>query len=367
MSSPEDTAHWSSVTFEGEQTLEHVMEALRARPSSYTISQAKTGYRGNWFLWDKETDEAVLLTHAFTVAYSTPLDTGNFVPEGCTAPEGMYDSQMRREPGPRAQVNITFDYGMDPNLSEYVDFLETWVQGIPEFNKAKRARSNWMTPAYIAESSRHTVSIPVFQRKNAFNCKDGKYEVPYEVHPWIAEASVPNNQHWIPNPSIVRVLERGVDDTLVDVLLESETPALKSGDLVKMTFKVNFAVGPSSWTSNYMPVQIIRVGRVDRDLSTPAVHSEDPEVYNLPRAGEKLDDAFDEESDVEDKASNLLQRSVKAENRGTKRKIDTAIEEGSLLETEDETTSESGAPDETQLKQPLYTGKRKRYPKGKAK
>ncbi|KAF6742110.1 hypothetical protein DFP72DRAFT_1109714 [Ephemerocybe angulata] len=381
----EDIAHWSSVLFEGEQTLEHVVETMKKDRHAYTIKQAKTGYRGNWFLWDKETDDAVLLTHAFVVAYSTPLDTGNFVPEGCTAPEGMFDSQLRREPGPRAQINITYDYSVDTNLAEYVEFFETWVKGIPDFNKVKRERSKWMTPSYIADSSRHTVSIPIFQRKTAFNCKDGKYEVPYDVNPWIAEASFPHNQQWIPNPAIVRVLELGNDETLIDVLKSSDDPSLSSGDLVKMTFKVNFAVGPSSWTSNYMPIQIIRVGRVNRDLSTPVVHSENAESYNLPKVGDKLgtyitkgtkskkerhkseewdSDAFDEETDVDQKeASSLKEPTDKGRTRQAGRKGKGKM----TLDTEDEMTSDPGLQEEAPKRDRDEPGKKKRHAKAKPK
>ena len=42
-------------------------------------------------LWDTETEDVVIATHAFVVKYASPIETGNFVPEEYEIPDGMFE------------------------------------------------------------------------------------------------------------------------------------------------------------------------------------------------------------------------------------------------------------------------------------
>jgi hypothetical protein len=145
-----------------------------------------------------------------------------------------------------------------------------------------------MSPAKDNEANHHRyiVNSSLFQKRTAFNCPDGKYSVNYEVHPWVEKNCIPHNKSWIPNPSLVSVLD-GLSGTLLDI---GDVPDsdLEQGDIVKMKFKVTFSVNRQNWLTNLIPLQIVRVGRVDPTAPQNPVFTGDHEGVVLLRPGSKL-------------------------------------------------------------------------------
>lgn len=145
-----------------------------------------------------------------------------------------------------------------------------------------------MSPSYVDANLKYTVTSQLFQSKNAFNCKEDGYTVPYDVHPWIADACFPNNDsQYIPNPNLVQFFDVR-DDEIIE-LKESDDPILNPGDLVKMTFKIVFILGREQWNMSFIPIQVVRVGQVDTSkMAGSAVQVEDHGRIKLLKAGVRL-------------------------------------------------------------------------------
>jgi hypothetical protein len=143
-----------------------------------------------------------------------------------------------------------------------------------------------MTPTWIANNSKLIVNSQIFAVKTPFNTKGGKWETPYEVHPWIAEACKKNQSTWIPNPTRVQFF-----DAQAGVLERMETcaePGLVRGDLVKMSFRFVFTIGRTYWHSAIRPMQIIRVGQIASSVYGAASQDEMPAGIQLPKLGDKI-------------------------------------------------------------------------------
>lgn len=85
----------------------------------------------------------------------------------------------------------------------------------------------------------------------------------YELHPWIAEATSPGKAFFA-NPDRPRVFAL-VGGALCNIG-HCTPPALQYGDLVWISFTVEFIVGTHAWNPNFTPVEIIRVGSVIPEL-----------------------------------------------------------------------------------------------------
>lgn len=167
-----------------------------------------------------------------------------------------------------------------------IQALEDWIISQPAFDPGQRPRNPWMSPTYIANNMKFTVTSQLFQSKNAFNCKDGAYKVDYPVHPWIKENCVPHNPLWIPNPNAVQFYD--MQDMKLQRMADGDRPELQPGDIVKMTSKLIVYSGRDTWTASFVPWQILRVGRLDKVDIGPAIQVEDHRPSFLPKDGETI-------------------------------------------------------------------------------
>ncbi|RXW20330.1 hypothetical protein EST38_g5514 [Candolleomyces aberdarensis] len=286
--------HWSRSRLSGDETpLLLIAERISTGPSSRYTLQRSAEYRGLWQLWDTDSDSAVVATHAFVIDFASDLKSGNFVPDGEKPPNDMLDYQCKREPGLQAQISLAFDTREDMSVYRCVknchcQAIEDWLFKVPDFNTLKKPRSSWMSPKKDNEANHHRyiVNSSLFQKRTAFNCSDGKYTVGYEVHPWVERNCVPHNRSWIPNPSLVSVMDR-LTGPLLDIRDIAESD-LDQGDIVKMKFKVTFSVTRSNWLTTLVPIQVVRVGRVDATAPQNSTHSGDHEGVVLLKPGTKL-------------------------------------------------------------------------------
>ncbi|KAF6744351.1 hypothetical protein DFP72DRAFT_1078729 [Ephemerocybe angulata] len=269
-----------------EVTLTDVVASIKRGSKRYTLKRS-TQYTSTFQLWDTVRDEVVVCTHAFVILYATPLDTGNYCPDGA-APPMEFKGQMRKtEPSLAAQVSLTFDTRVEPSLHEDLSVLEEWGKTKGGFNTESKSRNPWNSPLAVATQNRFTISSSLFQKRTGFNVTDDKYVVDYDVHPWIAQACVPHNPAWIPNPSLARFLHRKPNDVLVDIL-GSSNPKLVPGDMVVATFKITFSAAGSYWQMAFMPIQVIRMGQISPQVLGSAKDPEDRVRLDLPRVGERL-------------------------------------------------------------------------------
>ncbi|KAJ3549395.1 hypothetical protein NMY22_g894 [Coprinellus aureogranulatus] len=278
--------HWGSVTFtEKEVPFGDLVETVRGSDGRFVLKKSKQ-YSNSLVLWDNEIKDIATITYAYIVRYASPILTGNFVPEGKPLPDGMMDYLRKSEPSNMAQISVTFDVRMDDGLLEMITSLEEWISTQSEFDPGQRPRNPWMSPTYIANNMKFTVTSQLFQSKNAFNCKDGAYKVDYPVHSWIAENCVSKNPLWIPNPNVVQFYN--LRDMVLHRMSESSEPELHAGDVVKMSSKLIVYSGRDTWNASFVPWQMIRVGKLDKVDIGPSIQMDDGRPRHLPKAGEAI-------------------------------------------------------------------------------
>ena len=84
---------------------------------------------------------------------------------------------------------------------------------------------------------------------------DSETKVPYEPHPWIADAV--RSSDWLPNPDRPACYEFS-NSKLVSIL-EGDPPYLRRDDLVWLSFRVHIVFGNESWWPVFIPVDVVRV------------------------------------------------------------------------------------------------------------
>ncbi|KAF6743077.1 hypothetical protein DFP72DRAFT_1080947 [Ephemerocybe angulata] len=223
-----------------------------------------------------------------THKFSTPPDTGNFVPEGKALPHGITESLRKTEPGLQAQVLVVYDCRADVDFDARLRILETWARTKGGFNTEGQTRSSWMSPSSVESTKRFAVTSSLFQRSSAVRAEDSAYYGGKTVHPWIAETCALKPSSWIPNPNVVRFLHRDKDGLLVDIA-ESSSPTLVPGDVVTMTFKILFSTDGSQWYTLFTPIQIIRMGQIESSVLGVPEKDEYHGRLELPKPGQKLE------------------------------------------------------------------------------
>lgn len=104
-------AHWSTVSFSDKEIpLAEIVDSLHSDEGRFVLKKSKQ-YSNNLVvsalklrcmitpclmrvsvqLWDNEMKDIATITYAYIVRYASPVQTGNFVPDGKTLPEGMMD------------------------------------------------------------------------------------------------------------------------------------------------------------------------------------------------------------------------------------------------------------------------------------
>ncbi|KAJ2921135.1 hypothetical protein H1R20_g15959, partial [Candolleomyces eurysporus] len=111
-----DVPDWSKTKFsEQEVPLTEVADTIRSGSGRFDLRQSKQASNA-WTLWDAETNNVAVVTHAFIVKWTSPLDTGNFVPDGKPTPENLMEGVRKSEPGPNVQLSIAFDCNNDVSV-----------------------------------------------------------------------------------------------------------------------------------------------------------------------------------------------------------------------------------------------------------
>ncbi|KAF6742482.1 hypothetical protein DFP72DRAFT_860416 [Ephemerocybe angulata] len=283
----EDLKKLGRMKFSSKQvTLSELLLGLKKGTEVFSLKRSQQ-FPSNFMVWDNIRSDYVVCTHAFVIRFASPLDTGNFCPDGAQLPEGLNEQMRRREPGLFCQVSISFDTRVEPEIPNRLSLIEDWGKGPAGFPTEGKSRNPWNSPASVAAGQRFSVASNIFQKRTGYNVKDDRYEVPYEVHPWISNSTVPSNPSWIPNPNLVRVMHKRRNDIL-EPIEKSSNPKLVAGDVVSMTFKISFSATGLFWNMSFVPIQIIRMGQIKNSEIEAGGHAEDHAKLLLPKAGERL-------------------------------------------------------------------------------
>ncbi|KAI9061994.1 hypothetical protein FKP32DRAFT_1574797 [Trametes sanguinea] len=205
--------------------------------------------------------KAALFYASFVWSFHSDLDTGNYVPKGETAPSKVAESRVRSVPDNACQ----FSYGVDTSQDKSIWFaqqaFEDHVQANATFNKAKKPRRAWQdgNGDYM---STFVMSSQVFVRRTRLTSHREK-DIDYELHPWIAEVTKGKGAYFA-NPDKPKLFElRGDELQPID---ECTPPYLRKGDLVWISFSVEFIPGSDAWSTTFVPYEIVRVGAISQDF-----------------------------------------------------------------------------------------------------
>ena len=143
-----------------------------------------------------------------------------------------------------------------------VKTLETAIQSCAGFNKSSKGRRSWQRSDGPYKRT-FTLSASIFVRPYNYNLSQLLHP-PYKLHPWIAEAVAPDEKgqqpEYYPNPHRPEVFDC-VTGTLKKIG-DTEISPLKTGDIVWISFSVEFVITKDHWYPSFVPKDIIRVSAV---------------------------------------------------------------------------------------------------------
>ncbi|PPQ96724.1 hypothetical protein CVT26_010277 [Gymnopilus dilepis] len=204
----------------------------------------------NWSLYNTVRNDEAILVHAGIWNSSTPLDTGNFVPEGEKTAASIPRKRVQRTIGFKCDVSYRIDTSLDETIWDNLKTFECHAESLENFNVTKRDRSNYQ------DGSRREMYIMAYKLfTRTFN---SPREPEFEPHEWLSKAVAAQKwQEWAVNPDKPKFYDL-VDGVLVD-LSKSSPPEYKKGDIVWFAFKVTFYIGKESWSPEIVPMEFVRV------------------------------------------------------------------------------------------------------------
>ncbi|KAI9057439.1 hypothetical protein FKP32DRAFT_1541826, partial [Trametes sanguinea] len=197
-------------------------------------------------------------------AWNSDLKTGNFVLPGRTAPpKALIDVLYCRQdkPGPLCQFSYAVDTYSDKSLYTVQKAFEDHILSQPEFNKGRKPRRRWQEGGGSFDAT-YIFTAPVFARRAPQRRVERriKYEIPSPIRLATENPKVP----YCANPDRPQIFE-AVDGSLRDIA-SCDPAELQYGDMVWISFFVEFIVGTNAWNTNFVPVEIVRVATVSPDL-----------------------------------------------------------------------------------------------------
>ncbi|KAI9061808.1 hypothetical protein FKP32DRAFT_1575055, partial [Trametes sanguinea] len=212
-------------------------------------------------------------------SWNSDLETGNYVPKGETPSSRP---RSRNVPDNICQFSYAVDTNEDKTIWDLQRALEDNVQSKPTFNLSKKDRRAWQNGSEEYTST-YIFSSQVFIRRNRMNAHRAA-EVDYPLHPWITEVTK-GKSGYFPNPDKPKIFELCNDE--LRAISECDPPYLRKGDLVWMSFSAIFTIGTETWSTTFVPYEIVRVGAMSADLFNGS-HSEDPAPRPQLKVGQKI-------------------------------------------------------------------------------
>lgn len=138
--------------------------------------------------------------------------------------------------------------------------FEAYVQTMPGFNKSRKLRRSWQD-GNDPNITVYVMSAQMFIKRTKFTAKR-ELSIQYPLHPWISAAA--QSSPYFPNPNRPAFLEPS-NGVLVD--MASCNPGhIRTGDLVWVSFSVEYIIGMNNWSATFTPLDIVRVASVSPDL-----------------------------------------------------------------------------------------------------
>lgn len=140
--------------------------------------------------------------------------------------------------------------------------LENLVLNDPEFIKAveTKPRRGWQRGDSPREVT-FTYTAQVFVRPFGYDMEKLK-NPPYDLHPWVRDVVVPKNQSAVAQDFYANPFRPEIWDCRTGVMTRiknASPPFLQKGDIVWISFHVEFIIGANTWVPQFTPRHIIRV------------------------------------------------------------------------------------------------------------
>ncbi|PIL33119.1 hypothetical protein GSI_04568 [Ganoderma sinense ZZ0214-1] len=268
--------YWKNVTFS--KTYIKLDDAVKSMHKPDRLVEGRKEYAARWFLSRPGTRRAATLWTAVVWRWNSDMETGNFVPPGAIAPARLAESRIQSAPSPLCQFSYGVDTTHDASLWEAQQVFEKHITSNDKFNPSKKERRNWQD-GNDPDRSMFSFTSQIFLKRSAYT-KQKEANISYTLHHWIREATKKGSQFFA-NDERPEVFESD-EDLKLRSLAENGLRPLKPGDLVWLSFSVEFFIGGKFWVTNFIPYEFVRVGTVSTDLLGD-IRSNDPEEVAGPR------------------------------------------------------------------------------------
>ncbi|KAH9848481.1 hypothetical protein C2E23DRAFT_739683 [Lenzites betulinus] len=268
--------YWKSFTFNDWYI--KLKDAVDSLATEKPIAEPRMEYSARWMVRQSrfclDVPDAIFHTAAVWV-WGSNLETGNFVPRGETAPSTgkLSESRMQDTANNMCQFSYAVDTSNDKTLYEAQKAFEKQICKTDGFNRTQKPRRKWQEGEGSYDAT-YIFVAQMFVRRGFYTWKK-ELTLVYELHPWIREATAQGKQFFA-NPDRPEVFK--VVDGQLRPISECTPPGLLYGDLLWISFVVEFIVSSNAWNPNFIPVEIVRVGRVSPDLvlakSSPGADAE---------------------------------------------------------------------------------------------
>ncbi|KAJ7750550.1 hypothetical protein B0H16DRAFT_1460656 [Mycena metata] len=257
-----------------------------------------------WTVFDRSTNKAAVFYFAGLWLWGSPPETGNFVPDGETVPDGVPQGRVSNYLTPYIETSYAFNTEYDPSFYTIARAsldLEAHLTSNPDFNKNKSPRRSWQDGVDEFTRNRFIIAARLLIQRNAWNSKPGvERSLPYKLHPWLRTA-LEGQTAYLPNPEVPAIVDY-VDGRLT-MLRPSSSDYFRRGDIVWFSFTVAYQLNTRYWEAKYRPLDFVRVGHVELPVDSRPMWK-DPEdlgsIYQSFTSGavSLMDDANDEEQNA---------------------------------------------------------------------
>ncbi|KAI1786565.1 hypothetical protein LXA43DRAFT_897731 [Ganoderma leucocontextum] len=275
--------YWKNTTFSQHYLkLGDVVESLRKPCHGGHLVDARQEYAARWVLCPPRGRKPATMWTAAVWRWNSDLDTGNFVPPGETTPARLPESRIQTMPNNMCRFTYVLDTTHDKSLWDAQKVFEEYVMNANKFNPGKKGRREFQNG--LGYTQTFHLSSQIFVKRSA-HTRTKEASRTYPLHNWIKNGTKKGMPFFANNEKPV-LFEPDKEGGLRP-LSEGFPPTLKVGDLVWMSFSVEFFIGNMFWSTNFIPYEIVRVGSVALEL-LPNINKEFDEDVEEEEPRERL-------------------------------------------------------------------------------
>ena len=130
---------------------------------------------------------------------------------------------------------------------------------LEQFNQVRKPRRPWQNGQDNTGRNRFILTAPMFVRRTQ-KATQAVTSLPYKLHPWIESATRDERSAWVSTAERPQIFDF-VKGQLRPIA-KAEPSRLVRADVVWLTFRVFFVLGSRNWWTEFLPVDLVRVGSI---------------------------------------------------------------------------------------------------------